>query len=337
MAKIYYEPDASLDPLKGKTIAVMGYGSQGRAQALNMKDSGLNVVVGLRPGGQSWKQAKEDGFEPLPVHEAADRGDLIQMLLPDMTQAGVYKTQVEAYMRPGKALGFSHGYNIHFKLIKPPENVDVIMIAPKAPGPRMREVYLEGKGVPALLAVEQDATGKARGTALAWAKAIGCTRAGVIETTFREETESDLFGEQSVLVGGVIELIKKGYEVLVEAGYQPELAYFEACNELKLITDLIYTSGFKGMLNSVSHTARYGGLSYGPRIVDDHVKENMRKTLKNIQAGKYAKEWTGGDQEKSMARLRELLDTIEEHPIEKVGKNMRKMAGIDREIAGTAY
>jgi len=326
MARIYYESDASLSPLMGKTVAVIGYGSQGRAQALNMKDSGVKVVVGLRPGGKSWEQCRKDGLESYPVDEASKRADVIVMLIPDMMQPGVYKTQVAPYLSKGKALGFSHGYNIHFKLIDPPKFVDVIMIAPKAPGPRMREVYLEGKGVPSLLAIHQDSTGKAKELALAWAKAIGSTRAGVFETTFREETESDLFGEQTVLVGGVVELIKKGYEVLVENGYQPELAYFEACNELKLITDLIYTGGIEGMLRAVSDTAKYGGLSYGPQVIDDRVKENMRKILENVKSGKFSREWTG-NAEQSMSRLNKMLDELRAHQIEKVGREIRRMAG----------
>lgn len=335
MAKIYYESDASLDPLKGKTVAVIGYGSQGRAQALNMKDSGVKVIVGLRPGGKSWELCKKDGLEPYAVDEASERADLIQMLIPDMAQPGVYKTQVAPHLREGKALGFSHGYNIHFKLIEPPKFVDVIMIAPKAPGPRMREVYVEGKGVPALLAIHQDATGKAKQTALAWAKAIGATKAGVFETSFKEETESDLFGEQTVLVGGVMELIKKGYEVLVESGYQPELAYFEACNELKLITDLIYTGGLEGMLRAVSDTAKYGGLNYGPKVIDDRVKENMRKILQNVRSGNFSKEWTGNP-EQSMMRLNRQMDEMRAHQIEKVGKEIRRMAG-QEQPSGSVY
>jgi len=329
MAKIYYDADVSLEPLKGKTIAVIGYGSQGHAQAQNMRDSELNVIVGLRPGGESWKKAKEDGFKVYPISEAAEKGDIIQMLIPDLTQPAVYRDQIALHMEKGKTLGFSHGFNIHFKQIVPPKHVDIIMVAPKSPGFKLRETYLNGFGVPALVAVYQNPSGKAKETALAMAKSMRCTRAGVLETTFKEETESDLIGEQTVLVGGLIELIKNGFEVLVEAGYQPELAYFEACNEAKLIMDLIYQRGFIGMLKAVSDTAKYGGLTVGPEIIDDHVKENMRKAVKLVQSGKFAEEWV-----KKSAEAQEVLDNLmkdlEEHQIEKVGKSIRKMAGIEK-------
>lgn len=329
MAKVYYDADASLEPLKEKTIAVIGYGSQGNAQAKNMRDSGLNVILGLRPGGNSWKQAKADGFNVYPISEAAEKGDIIHMLIPDLAQPAVYREQIARYMTKGKALGFSHGFNIHFKQIVPPPNVDVVMVAPKSPGFKVRENYLAGFGVPALIAVYQNPSGQAKDTALAMARSLGCTRAGVLETTFKGETESDLVGEQTVLVGGLIELIKNGFEVLVEAGYQPELAYFEACNEAKLIMDLIYQRGFVGMLKAVSDTAKYGGLTVGPKIIDNHVKENMRKAVKDVQSGKFAEEWM----EKS-AKAKEVLDDlmkeIEEHQIEKVGKFIRKTAGIEK-------
>ena len=326
MAKIYYDSDISLEPLLNKKVAVIGYGSQGRAQALNMRDSGIDVVVGVREGGKSWKMVKEDGLEPLSIEEAAKEGNVIHMLIPDVVQPEVYKSLIEPNMKPGKVLGFSHGYNIHFRQIVPPSYVDVILVAPKAPGPRMRELYLEGKGVPALFAVGQDYSGNARAIALAMAKALGCARAGVLETTFKEETETDLLGEQAVLVGGVMELIKKGYEVLVEAGYQPELAYFEACNELKLIVDLIYRGGLVGMLNAVSDTAKFGGLVVGPQIVDEHVKENMREALKRIQDGSFARLWS--EDPRSRLILEKKMEEIRNHPIEKVGEVIRKLAQI---------
>jgi len=250
------------------------------------------------------------------------------MLIPDMAQPEVYEKEIEEYLTEGKALGFSHGFNIHYETILPPKNVDVIMIAPKSPGKRLRQMYVEGSGVPALLAVEQDYTGKAREIALAWAKGIGSTRAGVLETTFQEETESDLIGEQTVLVGGLIELIKKGFEVLVEEGYQPELAYFEACNEAKLIMDLIFTSGITGMLNGVSATARYGGVTVGPEVIDERVKENMKRAAQRVKSGEFAEEWIA-ESKSGAKRLKRLLKENEEHAIEEVGEFIRKMAGID--------
>jgi len=325
MVKVYYDADVGLEPIKRKTIAVIGYGSQGRAQAQNLRDSGLNVLVGLRLGGNSWSMAEKDGFRVYPIPEAAKRGDIVHMLIPDLVQPAVYRDQVENHMTKGKALGFSHGFNIHFKQIIPPPDVDVVMVAPKAPGLRLRETYLDNFGVPALVAVYQNPSGRAKEVALAMAKALGCTRAGVLETTFREETESDLIGEQTVLVGGLIELIKNGFEVLVEAGYQPELAYFEACNEAKLIMDLIYRSGFVGMLRAVSDTAKYGGLTVGPKVIDAHVKENMRKAVKYVQSGQFAKEWI-----EKKGTLDTLMKEIEEHQIEKVGKFIRKTAGIEK-------
>jgi len=326
MAKIYYDEDISLKPLLSKKVAVIGYGSQGRAQALNMKDSGLNVIVGVREGGKSWRMVKEDGLEPIPVEDAAREGDVVHMLIPDVVQPEVYSQHIGPNLKPGKVLGFSHGYNIHFRQIVPPSYVDVVLVAPKAPGPRMRELYLEGKGVPALFAVGQDYSGNARMIALAMAKALGCARAGVLETTFKEETETDLFGEQAVLVGGVMELIKKGYEVLVEAGYQPELAYFEVCNELKLIVDLIYRGGLVGMLNAVSDTAKFGGLVVGPQIVDEHVKENMREALRSIQDGSFARLWS--EDPRSRLILEKKMEEMMNHPMEKVGEAVRKLAQI---------
>jgi len=329
MTKVYYDADVNLEPLKNKTVAIIGYGSQGQAQAQNMKDSGIHVILGLRPTGSSWKTAKNDGFEVYSISEAAQKADIVQMLIPDLEQPAVFKTQIAPHMTKGKVLGFSHGFNIHFKQIIPQSNVDVIMVAPKSPGRRLRETYLDGFGVPALVAVYQNPSGQAMKIALAMAKSIGCTRAGVLETTFKEETESDLIGEQTVLVGGLIELIKNGFEVLVEAGYQPELAYFEACNEAKLIMDLIYQKGFVGMLKAVSDTAKYGGLTVGPKVIDGHVKENMRKVVKSVQSGEFASEWM-----KKSSRAREILDAlmkeIEGHQIEKVGRFIRKTAGIEK-------
>jgi len=329
MTKVYYDADVNLEPLKNKTVAIIGYGSQGQAQAQNMRDSGVNVILGLRPSGSSWKTATNENFEVYTIAEAVQKADIVQMLIPDLEQPAVFRNQVAPHMTAGKVLGFSHGFNIHFKQIIPQSNVDVIMVAPKSPGRRLRETYLDGFGVPALVAVYQNPSGQAMRIALAMAKSIGCTRAGVLETTFKEETESDLIGEQTVLVGGLIELIKNGFEVLVEAGYQPELAYFEACNEAKLIMDLIYQKGFVGMLRAVSDTAKYGGLTVGPKVIDGHVKENMRKVVKTVQSGEFASEWM-----KKSSRAREILDAlmkeIEGHQIEKVGKFIRKTAGIER-------
>lgn len=326
--KVYYDKDADPDILKDKTVAIIGYGSQGRAQALNLRDSGIKVVLGLRPQGPSWKRATEEGFEVLTIDEAARMGDVIHMLIPDMAQPTVYREYIAPNLKSGKTLCFSHGFNIHFKQIVPPPDIDVIMVAPKSPGPRLREMYVEGFGVPALIAVYQNVSGKAKDVALALAKSLGCTRAGVLETTFKDETESDLIGEQTVLVGGLIELIKNGFEVLVEAGYPPELAYFEACNEAKLIMDLIYTSGIIGMLKAVSDTAKYGGLTVGPKVIDEHVKENMRKVVKTVQSGEFAKEWIS--ESKKGTRLKRLMEEMEEHQIEKVGKFIRKTAGLEK-------
>jgi len=328
MVRVYLDKDVDVKDLKDQTVCVVGYGSQGRAQALNMRDSGLNVIVGLRPGGDSWKKAVADGFEPQSIGEASDKADTLHLLIPDMEQPEVYKKEIFPNLRSGNTLGFSHGYNIHFKQILPPDDVDVIMIAPKSPGFRVRELYQQGFGVPALVAVYQDFSGHAKRRALAMCKAIGSTRAGVIETTFKDETESDLFGEQAVLVGGLIELIKNGFEVLVEAGYPPELAYFEACNEMKLIMDLVYKSGLSGMLRGVSDTAKYGGLKEGPRIIDAHVRQSMKAVLEDVRNGTFAEKWTSNPK-RSTAELRHLMDEIDKHQIEKVGKNIRKMCGLE--------
>ncbi len=329
MAIVYKDKDADLSVLKGKTIAVLGYGSQGRHQALNMKDSGLNVVIGLKKGSKSWEKAVEDGFRVLEVSQASKASDFIIALIPDVQQPRIYKEEIAPYLTSGKILGFSHGFNIHFGLIKPPKDVDVIMVAPKSPGVRVREEYAKGYGVPALVAVQQDASGLAWQEVLAWAKAIGSTRPGVIKTTFKEEAETDIFGEQCVLVGGLMELIKKGFEVLVESGYQPELAYFEVLNEAKLIMDLIHQGGMEGMLKGVSDTAKYGGLIYGPKVIDGEVKAKMYLILDNIVKGNFAKEWMG-DPEESNRRLRALMEEVSKHPIERTGKEIRRLMGIEK-------
>ena len=329
MTKVYYDADVNLDLLKDKTIAVIGYGNQGCAQAQNMRNSDLNVIIGSRPEGDSWKRAKNDGFEVYPISEATKRGDIVHVLIPDLEQPSVYRGFMAPYMTKGKTIGFSHGFGVHFKEVVPPLHVDVIMVAPKSPGFKLRETYLSGFGVPALIAVYQDYSGQAKSVALAMAKSLGCTRAGVLETTFKEETESDLIGEQTVLIGGLIELVKKGFEVLVEAGYQPELAYFEACNEAKLIMDLIYQRGFTGMLKAVSRTANYGGLTVGPKVIDEHVKENMKKAVKDVQSGKFAKEWIR-ERETGEKNYNALVKEIQEHQIEKVGRFIRKTAGIEK-------
>ncbi|MBU0759650.1 MAG: ketol-acid reductoisomerase, partial [Candidatus Omnitrophica bacterium] len=285
MTKMYYDKDADLNVLKGKKIAIVGYGIQGRGQALNLRDSGLNVIVSELKGLENYKIAENDGFKPVSAEDAAKQADLIQILTQDHAQAKVYKQAIEPNLKKGKALLFSHGFNIHFKQIVPPKDVDVLMVAPKGPGALVRQMYEEKKGVPCLLAVYQDASGKAKDIGLAYAKGIGGTRAGVIETTFKEETETDLFGEQAVLCGGVSELIKAGFETLVNAGYQPEIAYFECLHELKLITDLIYKSGIQGMRKRVSDTAEYGDLTRGKRIITAETREEMKKILGEVQSG----------------------------------------------------
>ena len=294
LAKMYYDSDADLNLLKEKVIAVIGYGSQGHAHALNLMESGMNVVVGLRDGGRSkvsWEAAESKGLTVLPVSEAVKKGDIVQILIPDEIQATVYETQIAPNLEEGNVLMFSHGFNIHFNQIVPPANVDVIMVAPKGPGHLVRRVYEEGKGVPGLIAIYQDYSGKAKDIALAYAKGIGATRAGVIETTFREETETDLFGEQAVLCGGATELVKAGFETLVEAGYQPEIAYFECLHELKLIVDLMYESGLSGMRYSISDTAQFGDLTRGRRIITQETRQEMRKILAEVQSGEFAREW----------------------------------------------
>jgi ketol-acid reductoisomerase len=324
MAKIYYDNDADLTILKDKKIAIIGYGIQGRGQALCLRDSGCSVVVSELEGTPNFEQAKKDGFIPVSAQEAAAAADIIQILTQDHMQAKVYNESIKPNLKKGKALCFSHGFNIRFKQIKPPKSVDVFMVAPKGPGALVRRMYEEGKGVPSLLAIFQDATGQAKEIGLAYALAIGATKAGVIETTFDEETETDLFGEQAVLCGGVTELIKAGFDTLVEAGYQPEIAYFEVLHELKLITDLIQEYGISGMRRRVSNTACYGDLSRGPMIITEKTRKTMKKLLKEIKSGKFAREWIK-ENEQGRTNFDRLLKEGDEHPIENVGKQLREM------------
>lgn len=329
MAKMYYDADANLNLLNGKTVAVMGFGSQGHAQAQNLKESGVKVVVGLRKPfdeftEQEWNQVIEAGITPLTVAEAAQAGDIIHILLPDEIQARVYKEEIQPYLVKGNALGFSHGFNIHFGQIVPPEFVDVFMVAPKSPGHLVRRMYQKGAGVPGLIAVEQDFTGQAKELGLAYACGIGCTRAGVIETSFQEETETDLFGEQCVLCGGATELVKAGFETLVEAGYQPEIAYFECMHELKLIVDLMYEGGMSLMRYSISDTAEWGDYSQGPQIIGAETRQAMQKALKDIQDGVFAKNWLLENQV-GRPQFNALKRQNREHQIEKVGAELRAM------------
>ncbi|RUM49041.1 MAG: ketol-acid reductoisomerase [Hydrogenothermus sp.] len=323
MAKIYYDEDASLEVLKDKTVAIIGYGSQGHAHALNLKDSGINVVIGLYAGSRSWDKAKNDGFEVLTPDEATKKADVVMMLIPDTIQPEVFKTSILPNLDEGNALAFAHGFNIHFDQIIPPDYVDVFLVAPKGPGHLVRWQYEEGKGVPGLVAIHQDYTGKAKDVALAYAKGIGCTRAGLIETTFKEETETDLFGEQAVLCGGATALIKAGFETLIEAGYQPEVAYFECLHELKLIVDLIYQYGISGMRYSISDTARYGDVTRGDRIYEA-VKPIHKKILEEIQRGEFAKEWVL-ENVAGRPHFNAMVKKDENHPVEEVGKQLRKM------------
>ena len=324
-AKKWFDNDVSLEPVRSKTIAIIGYGIQGRAQANNMKDSGLNVIIGLYKGAKSWKTAENDGHIVKEVKEASKSADIIHVLTPDMEQANVYKNDIAPGLAQGKTLNFSHGAAIHWKWIIPPNNIDVIMVAPKGPGQRVRELFQEGFGTPSLIAVHQDYSGSALKTVLGLAKAIGSTRPGVIETTFKEEVETDWFGEQVDLCGGAHSLVLNAFETLVEAGYQPEVAYYECLHELKLIVDLIYKYGITGMYNRVSETARYGGLTRGPMIINSQVKENMKKVLKDIQSGEFANEWSRvykKDGKNSFARF---MNQLENNQLEVVGKEMRKM------------
>jgi ketol-acid reductoisomerase len=324
MATIYYDKDADLSLLGGKTIAVIGFGSQGHAHALNLRDSGCDVVVGLYAGSKSWQKAQDYGLKVATVADAAEAADMVMILTPDPSQPAIYREHIAPHLAPGDTLMFAHGFNIRFGQIVPPQDVDVSMVAPKAPGHRLRELYVEGVGTPALLAVQQNPSGQAKPMALAYARALGCTRAGVIETTFAEETETDLFGEQAVLCGGISHLIEAGFNTLVEAGYQPEVAYFECLHEMKLIVDLIYQGGLSYMRYSVSDTAEHGDYTGGPKIITDQVRQNMRQMLADVQSGAYAKEWI---EESAKGRpwfnaQREAHMTTQ---IEQVGRELRKM------------
>ena len=323
-AKTYYDKDANLDLLSDTTVAVIGYGSQGHAHALNMKESGIDVVVGLRKDSSSWALAEKEGLKVVETAEAAKLGSIIMILVPDQHQPEVYKNDIEPHLNENDALVFAHGFNVHFNQIQPPDNVDVFMIAPKGPGHLVRRVYTQGSGVPCLIAVYQNHTGDAKDLALAYAKAIGGARAGVLETTFREETETDLFGEQAVLCGGTAELIKAGFDTLVEAGYQPEIAYFECLHELKLIVDLLYEGGIDRMYYSVSDTAEYGGMSRGDRIIDESTRERMRQILSEVQEGKFAREWIL-ENKAGIPSLNAMRREHSELKIEKVGAELRNM------------
>ena len=324
MLKIYYDKDADLNIYKNRIIAIVGYGIQGRGQALSLRDSGLNVIVAQREGGPNYAKAIADGFKPMEAGKAAKKADIIMILTQDHSQAGLYRKSIRRYLKKGKSLAFSHGFNIHFDQIDPPDDVDVWMIAPKGPGALVRRQYEEGKGVPCLVAIHQDASGKALKDALAYASGIGGGRAGIIETTFKEETETDLFGEQAVLCGGASELVKAGFETLLEAGYQPEIAYFECLHELKLIVDLMYEEGIKGMRQRVSDTAEYGDYTRGPRIINQRTRKEMKKILAEIQSGKFAREWMR-ENKKGCANFNQLRKDSEIHPIEDVGCRLREM------------
>ncbi len=324
MARMYYDEDANLDLLANKTVAIIGYGSQGHAHALNLKDSGVNVIVGLYSGSKSAQKALEAGLKVHSVADAAKAADLIMILLPDEAQKSVYKNEIEPNLAPGKILAFAHGFNIHFGQVVPPETVDVIMVAPKGPGHLVRRTYEQGQGVPCLFAVYQDASGQARDRAMAYAKGVGGTRAGILETSFKNETETDLFGEQAVLCGGLSALIKAGFDTLVEAGYEPELAYFECLHEVKLIVDLVVEGGLAKMRDSISNTAEYGDYTRGPRIVTDETRAEMRKVLKEIQSGQFAREFVLENQS-GKAGFTAMRRQEAEHPIEEVGKDLRAM------------
>ena len=323
-AKVYTDKDGDLSAFKGKTLAVLGFGSQGHAHALNLKESGCKVIIGLYKGSKSIDAAKKKGFKVYLTGEAVKKADVIFVALPDTKQGDVYKSDIEPNLTKGKALVFSHGFAIHFKTIVPQKDIDVILVAPKGPGHIVRRQYTEGKGVPSLIAIEQNASRKAKKIALAWAKGIGGTRAGVIQTTFKEETETDLFGEQTVLCGGTSALIQAGYEVLVEAGYQPEMAYFECLHELKLIVDLMIESGVAGMRFSVSETAKYGDVTRGPRVINGNVKKSMKAILKEIQSGKFAREWVK-EYQAGLPKYNKLLEDGEKHPIEVTGRHLRSL------------
>ena len=321
MAQVWHDKDINLDQLKNETISVIGYGIQGAAQASNLKDSGLNIIVGVRKGGSSWQQALDDGHKVMEISEAADKSDII----PDMEQPKLYEEQIKPYLKEGNAIGFSHGLVINYGWIKPPEWIDIIMIAPKAPGRRVRELYLENFGTPALIAVQQDFTNNALDRALSIAKGLGCARAGLLQTTFKEEVETDLFGEQADLCGGVACLIQNSFETLVERGYQPEVAYFECLHELKLIVDLVQQYGLKGMYERVSETARYGGLTRGNRVIGDSSRHEMEEILNEIQSGKFADEWRNIYNKEGKKSFDKYLDQIASHQIEFTGKKLRDM------------
>jgi ketol-acid reductoisomerase len=323
-AKVYTDKDADLGAFRNKTLAVLGYGSQGHAHALNLRDSGCKVIIGLYAGSKSAKVAKQHGFKVVETGEAVRRAEFIMVGLPDMKQASVYKNDILPNLQPGKTLLFSHGLSIHFGLIKAPKGVDVIMVAPKGPGHLVRRLYVEGKGMPALIAVLQGSSSKAKRHALAWAKGIGSTRAGVLQTTFKEETETDLFGEQAVLCGGASALVQAGFETLVEAGYQPEMAYFECLHELKLICDLMYESGIAGMRFSISETAKYGDITRGPRVIDRRTKQEMKQILREIQTGKFTRQWVR-EYKGGLKNYHRLLKKGEKHLIEKTGSRLRSM------------
>lgn len=322
--KVYYEQDANLELLKSKKIAVLGFGSQGHAHSLNLKDSGMNVCVGLRTSSASWQKAEKAGLNVKTVAEAVEWGDVIMVLLPDQNQKAVYDSEVAANIKSGDTLAFGHGFNIHYKQVVPPADVNVMMIAPKGPGHLVRRTFLEGSGVPCLIAVHQDPSGKTKDLALAWAKGIGGARAGVIETNFKDETETDLFGEQAVLCGGSAQLIKAGFETLVEAGYPAELAYFECMHEMKLIVDLYYEGGLSRMNYSVSDTAEYGGMSRGPRLITSETKKEMKKILEEVQSGKFAKEWLE-EYNSGASKFNQMRKENREHSIEIVGAKLRGM------------
>jgi ketol-acid reductoisomerase len=324
MSDIYYEDSADLANLKGKTVAIIGYGSQGHAHALNLKDSGVDVVVGLRPDSASRKEAEAEGVEVLDVADAASRGDIVMILLPDEKQAEVWESEIKDGVAPGNLLLFAHGFTIHFGQIDPPVGVDVGMVAPKGPGHLVRRQFTEGRGVPCLIAIHRDESGNSRDLILAYAKGIGGMRAGVIETTFKDETETDLFGEQSVLCGGATELVRAGFETLVEAGYDPRLAYFECLHELKLIVDLMYEKGITGMRDSISNTAEYGDLTRGPRVIGDETRKAMKKILADIQSGEFAKEWIA-ENRAGQENFQRMRSEQQGHQVEKVGSELRAM------------
>lgn len=322
--KIYYDKDANPKSLSGKKIAVIGYGSQGHAHANNLRDSGHKVVVGLRPGSQSWNKATSAGFEVKSASEAATGADIVMILVPDETAPAVYRDDIAPKLRPGSYLAFAHGFSIHFRKVTPPKDVNVFMVAPKSPGHLLRAEYMQGRGVPCLLAIHQDPTGDTRDVALAYASALGGGRAGVLETTFKEETETDLFGEQAVLCGGLTALIQAGFETLVEAGYSPEMAYFECLHEMKLIVDLVYEGGIGNMRYSVSNTAEYGDLTRGPRVINQCVRDEMKKLLADVQSGRFADEWMA-ECDSGKPRFKQLEAKGLEHPIETVGARLRGM------------